>query len=187
MLQEAVQRLRERSAATKLGNEEFGERVSCAIPCAMWKAKKGEAQHKHILKAATCQALWTRDRAQAGGYLPPSLLCPLCSQPDGLFHGIWKCKSTAAVAMRTKFASQATIALALSDPHLLQWTTGLAPVPIVPAPLGSEMTIFPWSTQSKVQSQLVFPKLAKQLRTLLLLWHLILQSTIGPISAIAGE
>ena len=137
MLQEAVQRLHERSAAKKLGTEEFGERVSCAIPIAMWKSKKGEAQHKRLLKASTCQALWTRDRAHAGGYLPPSLQCPMCNQPDGLFHRIWKCKAASAVAMRTKYASQATIALALSDPHLLKWTTGLAPMPVVPAPSNS--------------------------------------------------
>ena len=134
MLQEAVQRLHERRAARKLGSEEFGERVSCAIPAALWRSKKGEAQHKHILKAATCQALWTRDRAQAGGYLPPSLTCPLCGQADGLFHRIWQCSAPAVAAIRAKYASQATIALALHDPHLLQWTTGLAPLPEWPAP-----------------------------------------------------
>ena len=41
MLHESVQRMHERSAANKLGNAEFGEMVSCAIPMSCWRSKKG--------------------------------------------------------------------------------------------------------------------------------------------------
>ena len=134
MLQEAVQRLHERSDATQLGTAGFGERLSCAIPKALWRSKEGSAQNKHLLKAAVCQALWTRDRAHDGGYLPPSLLCPLCQCLDSLFHRIWKCQAAGPLTMRMQHSSQATRALVQSDPRLLQWTTGLVPMPDVPEP-----------------------------------------------------
>ena len=55
---------------------------------------------KYLVRAAICDAVWTEDKCQKRGYVTDGS-CPLCGQPDSLFHRIWQCMhSTVAAARR---------------------------------------------------------------------------------------
>eukprot|EP00959_Pyramimonas_sp_CCMP1952_P456189 9472747-Pyramimonas_sp.AAC.1 len=53
---------------------------------------------KGCMRALTCQAIYTRDRAASLGYILPSTSCPLCGGAvDTLRHRLWQCPSVSDI------------------------------------------------------------------------------------------
>ena len=82
----AMQAMHEKALAAK---HQEGEQRHCTgeRACAGWitrltrpgnRVQSIDAQAKFLIRAAACGALWTRDRADAAGYLLGSVQCPLC-------------------------------------------------------------------------------------------------------------
>jgi hypothetical protein len=71
--------------------------------------------------------VWTEDVVKARGFVSNGQ-CPLCEEPDSLFHRIWLCKHPDAVRARSRFASPDLVRLATQRRHdddSFFWATGL--------------------------------------------------------------
>jgi len=71
------------------------------------KTQSIDAQAKYLIRAAACDALWTRDRAEKAGYVVESTVCPLCqTAQDSVFHRVWECTHPEAKEARDGIAPE---------------------------------------------------------------------------------